>query len=66
MLVPLQIGDGVEAVTFGFGFTVMATVVLFVQPFASVPVIVYVDVIVGFAVTDDPDDALSLAIGVQV
>ena len=43
-----------EAVTDGFGFTVTATVDVLVQPFASVPVTVYVVDVAGESVTDAP------------
>lgn len=67
VLVPLQIVvEAGETVIVGVAFTVTVTVAVFVHPFASVPVIVYVVVVVGFAVTlapvvdDKPVDGLQL------
>jgi len=37
---PLHIGEGVGTVIVGGGFTATATVVVFIQPFPSVPVMV--------------------------
>lgn len=42
------------AVTVGDGFTVMVRVAVAVQPFAAVPVTVYVVVVAGVTVTGDP------------
>jgi hypothetical protein len=42
------------AVTVGVGFTVMTRVAVEVQPFAAVPVTVYVVVTVGVTVTGEP------------
>ena len=65
-LLPLHIGEGVGAVIVGSGFTAIATVVVFTQPLPSVPVMVYVELIVGLAVTDEPVVALKPVEGVQV
>lgn len=43
-----------EAETVGSAFTVIATLAVFVQPFASVPVTEYVVLEPGETVTDDP------------
>lgn len=54
-LPPTQIvGLPAVAVTVGDGFTVTATVCTAVQPFAAVPVIVYVVVVAGVTVTGEP------------
>ena len=63
---PLQIGEGVATVTTGRGFTVTVTCAVAEQPFASVPVTVYVDVEDGLAVTLDPVVALRFVDGVQL
>ena len=65
-LLPLHIGEGVGAVIVGGGFTTTATVVVFIQPLPSVPVMLYVELIVGLAVTDEPVVALNPVEGVQV
>ena len=52
-------------VKLGNGFTVTTTVVVLVHPLAFVPVIVYVVVIVGFAVTVAPVVALNPVAGAQ-
>jgi PII-like signaling protein len=48
----MLVGVAVIAGTAGFGFTVILTDADFVQPFASVPVTVYIVVADGFAVTE--------------
>jgi hypothetical protein len=53
-------------VTVGNGKTVTTAVAVFKHPFAAVPVIVYVVVVVGFAVTLAPVVALSPVLGDQV
>jgi hypothetical protein len=59
---PLQIlGEFTARV--GKGKTVTILVIVFVQPFTAVPVIVYVVVVVGFAVTLAPVVALSPVLG---
>ena len=63
---PTQIGGGVGTITTGRGFTVTVTCVDAVHPFISVPVIVYVVVEVGFAVTDEPVVALNPVAGLHV
>jgi hypothetical protein len=64
MLPPLQIvGEAGVYVILGLGFTVTVTGLLRVQPFAPVPVIVYVVVTVGDAVTGLPVVALSAVAG---
>ena len=65
-LLPLHIGEGVGAVIVGGGFTVTDTVVVFTQPLPSVPVMVYVELIVGLAVTVEPVVALKPVDGVHV
>jgi hypothetical protein len=56
VLPPTQIAEFVElAVTVGDGLTVIVTVEVFTQPLASVPVTVYVVVVIGDTVTDEPD-----------
>lgn len=64
---PLQIvaDDGVT-LTVGVGLTVTVLVAVFVQPFAPVPVIVYVVVTVGDAVTEAPVVALRPVAGDHV
>ena len=66
ILLPLHIGEGVGAVIVGGGFTVTGTVVVFTQPLLFVPVMVYVELIVGLAVTDEPVVALKPVDGVHV
>ena len=66
VLLPLHIGAGVGAVIVGGGFTATGTVVVFTQPLLFVPVMVYVELIVGSAVTDEPVVALKPVEGVQV
>ena len=54
-VLPLQmLVEEADAVTFGSGFTVMATVPVFEHPFALVPVTVYVVVDAGETVTVVP------------
>ena len=65
-LLPLHIDAGVGDVIVGSGFTATATVVVFIQPLPSVPVMVYVELIVGMAVTDEPVVALKPVDGVHV
>jgi len=48
-----EVGDAV-AVIFGSGFTVSVTVAIPVQPVVLVPVTLYVVVLVGVAVNDEP------------
>jgi hypothetical protein len=56
VLPPTQIAEFVElAVTVGNGLTVTPTVAVFTQPLAFVPVTVYVVLVVGDTVTDEPD-----------
>jgi LysM repeat protein len=56
VLPPTQIAEFAElAVTVGNGLTVTPTVAVFTQPLALVPVTVYVVVVVGDTVTDEPD-----------
>jgi hypothetical protein len=56
VLPPTQIAEFAElAVTVGNGLTVMVRVAVFTQPLALVPVTVYVVVVVGDTVTDEPD-----------
>jgi hypothetical protein len=50
----------------GFGFTVTVTDAVLIHPLASVPVTVYVRVVVGLAVTDAPDVGDNPVVGVQV
>jgi len=64
-LAPLQI-LGELTVTVGNGKTVTTAVAVFKQPLAAVPVIVYVVVVVGFAVTLAPVVALKPVLGDQV
>jgi hypothetical protein len=61
---PLQIAADVT-VTIGSGFTFTVTCVDAVHPLLSVPVTVYVEVEVGFAVTVEPVVALSPVAGDQ-
>ena len=46
--------DGDEIVKVGDEFTLTILVLVTLQPFAFVPITVYVVVIEGFAVTEDP------------
>jgi hypothetical protein len=56
VLPPTQIDPlEVVAVTAGEAFTLTVTVEVFTQPLASVPVTVYVVVVVGDTVTDEPE-----------
>jgi hypothetical protein len=56
VLPPTQIAEFAElAVTVGNGLTVTPTVAVFTQPLAFVPVTVYVVLVVGDTVTDEPD-----------
>ena len=56
MLPPTQIAEFAElAVTVGSGLTVMVRVAVLTQPADDVPVTVYVVVVVGDTVTDEPD-----------
>ncbi len=56
VLPPTQIAEFAElAVNVGNGLTVTPTVAVFTQPLALVPVTVYVVVVVGDTVTDEPD-----------
>ncbi len=56
MLPPTQIAEFAElAVTVGNGLTVMVRVAVLTQPADDVPVTVYVVVLVGDTVTDEPD-----------
>ncbi len=64
-LAPLQI-LGELTVIVGNGRTVTVVVVVFKQPLAAVPVIVYVVVVVGFAVTLTPVVALNPVLGDQL
>jgi hypothetical protein len=57
---------GEFTVTVGKVKTVTVAVAVFKHPFAAVPVIVYVVVVVGFAVTLAPIVALSPVLGDQV
>ena len=66
VLLPLHIGAGVGAVIVGSGFTATITVVVLTQPLLFVPVMVYVELIVGLAVTDEPVVALKPVDGVHV
>ena len=66
VLLPLHIGAGVGTVIVGGGFTATATVVVFTQPLPSVPVMVYVELIVGLAVTNEPVVALKPVDGVHI
>ena len=60
----MQIETGFGAiVTTGNGFTVTVTVVVFVQPATDVPVMVYVVVTVGQALTTAPVVALNPVAG---
>ncbi len=49
VLLPAQIATLLPALTVGFGFTVIVTVAVLVQPVLLVPVTVYVVVAVGLA-----------------
>ena len=62
---PLHI-EADETVTMGRGLTVTVTCAMAEQPFASVPVTVYVVVDDGLAVTLDPVVALRFVLGVQL
>jgi hypothetical protein len=64
--VPSHIVTLLLATTVGSGFTVTSTVVELIQPFASVPVIVYVVDVVGSAVTDEPVVPDNPVAGLQV
>ena len=48
------VGEDAAAVTVGNGFTVIVRVAVDVQPFAAVPVTVYVVVVAGETVIGDP------------
>ena len=61
---PVQIVAGATEIT-GSALTVTVTCVEAVHPLTSVPVTVYVVVVVGFAVTDEPVVALSAVAGVH-
>ena len=65
VLAPLQI-LGELTVIVGNGKIVTTAVAVFKQPFTPVPVIVYVVVVVGFAVTLAPVVALSPVLGDQL
>ena len=65
VLAPLQM-LGAFTLTNGNGKTVTTAVVVFKQPLAAVPVIVYVVVVVGLAVTLAPVVALNPVLGDQV
>ena len=60
---PTQIAGGAGTEITGRGFTFTVTCVDAVQPLPSVPVTVYVEVEVGFAVTVEPVVALSPVAG---
>jgi hypothetical protein len=62
---PAQTGVGVVTVTTGKGLTVTVTCPVAEQPL-DVPVTVYVVVVVGFAVTDEPVVALNPVAGLHV
>ena len=66
MFVPAQITieEGV-AETVGKEFTVTVMILVFTHPLASVPVIVYVVLVFGFAITVAPVVALSPVEGAQ-
>ena len=63
---PLHTAAGVLTVTTGSGLMVTVTCAVAVHPLASVPVTVYEVVEDGFAVTEEPVDALRFVDGVQV
>jgi hypothetical protein len=62
---PEQIATSVPALTVGNGFTVTVKVVVPLHPTPEVPVIVYVVVVVGLAVTDPPAVAERPVAGLQ-
>jgi hypothetical protein len=62
---PVQMETSGPAFATGVEFTVTVTVAVFVQPFALVPVTVYVVVAVGDAVTVAPVVALNPVAGAQ-
>jgi hypothetical protein len=67
VLLPLQMAeDPATAVTVGFVLTVTVTCAVFLHPFASVPVTVYVVVPAGVAVTVVPVVADNPVAGLQV
>ena len=66
VLLPLQIGPEVSTEIFGLGLTTTITVVVFTQPLPSVPAMVYIELIVGLAVTDEPVVALKPVDGVHI
>ena len=67
VLLPSQIeGETAVKSMVSAGAMVMLTVALPVQPFASVPVTVYVIDVEGFAVTELPVVAERLVLGAQV
>ena len=59
------VDDGVSVIV-GKGLTVMAIILVLVQPLAAVPVTVYVVFAVGVAVTLEPVEELKLEDGLQV
>ena len=67
VIVPEQIVCVAASVTIGKGFTMTESEVLPIQPVeVMVPVMVYTVVIIGFAVTIDPIEALKPEEGDQV
>jgi len=66
VLLPLQIGEGVVTAITGFWLTVTMTIEVAMQPLPLIPVVVYVVVVVGLAVTDAPLVALNPIDGVHV
>lgn len=67
MVVPEHMVAGAAlAVTFGKEFTVTVTDVVLVHPFTSVPVMVYVVVFAGLAVTLEPEPDDNPVVGAQV
>ena len=63
---PVQMVMFGETVTTGIGFTVTVVCADAEHPFASVPVTIYVVVVIGFAVTGEPVVELSAVDGVHV
>jgi len=63
VLLPSHMGVGVATDSVGLGLTVTATVVVAVQPLVSVPIIEYVVVVMGSAITDEPTVGLNPTTG---
>jgi len=65
-LLPEQTGGSDDTVPVGLSLTVMSTLAVFVQPFAPVPVTVYVVDVLGYARTTGPVAIDKSILGLQV